>query len=39
MNAGAHSVTFDASNISSGVYICSLQAGKYAAAKKLLLVK
>jgi hypothetical protein len=39
MNAGAHSVTFDASTFSSGVYICSLRAGKYAAAKKLLLVK
>lgn len=39
MNAGAHSVTFDASNISSGVYICALQAGNYAAAMKLLLVK
>jgi hypothetical protein len=39
MNAGTHSVTFDASLISSGMYICSLQAGRYAAATKLLLVK
>jgi hypothetical protein len=39
MNAGVHSMTFDASNISSGVYICSLQAGNYSAAKKRLLVK
>ena len=39
MNAGAHSLTFDATNISSGVYICALMAGNNAAVKKLLLVK
>jgi hypothetical protein len=39
MAAGAHSVTFDASRLSSGAYICRLQVGTYVAARKLLLMK
>jgi hypothetical protein len=44
-NVGNHSVTFSASNLSSGVYFYRLlaesfgQAGNYSAAKKLLLLK
>jgi Secretion system C-terminal sorting domain len=37
--AGAHSVTFDASPIASGVYFYRLQAGSYIDTKKLLLLK
>jgi len=38
-NLGSHSVTFDASNLSSGVYFYRLEAGTYSATKKLLLLK
>ncbi len=38
-NAGIHSVTFDGSNLSSGVYFYRLQAGNFSAMKKLMLVK
>ena len=37
--AGQHSVTFDASNLSSGVYIYRLKAGEYRESRKMLLVK
>jgi len=37
--AGYHELKFDGSGLSSGVYFCRLQAGEYAAAGKLLLVK
>jgi hypothetical protein len=37
--AGNHSVTFNASYLPSGVYFYRLQAGTYAATKKLLLLK
>ncbi len=37
--AGSHSVTFNAANMPSGVYLCSLQAGTYHDTKKLLLLK
>ncbi|MBO6795257.1 MAG: T9SS type A sorting domain-containing protein [Balneolaceae bacterium] len=39
MGSGAHSITFDASNLSSGVYIYRLQAGNNVQTKKMLLVK
>jgi hypothetical protein len=38
-NLGSHSVTFDASNLSSGVYFYRLQAGTYSETKKLMLLK
>jgi hypothetical protein len=38
-DAGFHETTFDATGLPSGVYICSLQAGNYMAARKLLLIK
>ena len=36
---GAHKVIFDASNLSSGVYVYSLQAGTESSLKKMVLVK
>jgi hypothetical protein len=38
-DAGAHEVTFDGSNLSSGVYLYSLTAGAYSATGKMVLVK
>ncbi|KAA3614185.1 MAG: T9SS C-terminal target domain-containing protein [Calditrichaeota bacterium] len=38
-NAGAHSVTFDASDLPSGVYIYKIIAGKFEQSKKMILVK
>lgn len=37
--AGQHSVQFNASALPSGVYIYKIEAGKFAAAKKLVLMK
>ena len=37
--AGSYSVSFDASKLSSGMYIYTLKAGSFMASKKLLLVK
>ena len=39
ISAGEHSVTFDAGNLSSGVYIYRLQAGNNVFTKKLTLIK
>lgn len=36
---GAHSVLFDASNLSSGVYFYTIEADKYHETKKMLLLK
>ena len=38
-SAGWHSVSFDASNLSSGVYFYALRAGKFSTSKKMLLQK
>lgn len=38
-SAGRYSVKFDASSLSSGVYIYSMQAGSYRASNKMLLIK
>ncbi len=38
-DAGAHEVTFDASNLTSGVYFYRLQAGAFSAVGKLALLK
>jgi hypothetical protein len=39
LRAGTHSVTFDGSDLASGIYFARLQAGEYAAVKKMVLVK
>lgn len=38
-NAGVHSIEFDGSRFSSGVYFYQLQAGDFSQARKMLLVK
>jgi hypothetical protein len=38
-DAGVHEATFDASGLSSGVYLCRLQAGDFVQTRKLLLVR
>jgi hypothetical protein len=37
--AGRYSVSFDATNLPSGVYYYELKAGEYAETKKMVLVK
>ncbi len=37
--AGSHEVTFDASELSSGVYICKMTAGNFTTARKMQLIK
>ena len=39
MTAGSHAMTFDASNLASGVYLYRLQAAGLSVTKKMLLVK
>ena len=39
IEAGVHSVTFDASNLPSGVYIYRLQAGEFTETKKMVFLK
>jgi len=39
MDAGAHIVLFDASKLSTGVYIYSIEAGDFRSSKKMLLIK
>jgi len=39
MNSGNHSVNFDASQFSSGVYIYRLAAGNQSITKKMMLIK
>ncbi|MEN8193775.1 MAG: T9SS type A sorting domain-containing protein, partial [Bacteroidota bacterium] len=37
--AGNYKVSFNASNLASGMYIYQIQAGKFSAAKKMMLIK
>jgi hypothetical protein len=37
--AGRYKLTWDASNMPSGVYFCRLKAGSFSATEKLILVK
>ncbi len=39
MGAGLQTISFDASNLASGVYFYRIEAGNYAAQKKMVLVK
>lgn len=39
LNAGSHSVTFDGSNLASGIYYYRLETAGYVDVKKMLLVK
>jgi hypothetical protein len=38
-NAGEYSVTFDASNLSSGVYFYKLQTERFLETKQMVLIK
>jgi len=38
-DAGVHEVTFDASDLASGLYFCRMQADGFTAVRKLMLVK
>lgn len=37
--AGAHQITFDASNLASGLYIYTLNAGNFTSSKKMMFLK
>jgi hypothetical protein len=39
MTAGRHTVSFDASNLPTGVYLYRLEAGSFTAVRKMLLMK
>jgi hypothetical protein len=39
MNSGLHSVTFDGSKLSSGIYFYKISAGSYSDVKRMILVK
>lgn len=39
MNAGEHTVRFDASNLPSGIYIYKIQSGNFTRTNKMLLIK
>ncbi|MEX0845448.1 MAG: DUF5689 domain-containing protein [Balneolaceae bacterium] len=39
MNAGSHTVAFDASSLSSGVYFYRLEAGSFVSNKRMTLIK
>lgn len=39
MEAGSYSISFDASNLVSGVYVYQLKSGNFIASKKMMLVK
>jgi len=39
VNAGSHSVNFDASEMASGTYFVSLKSGEFSDSKKMTLIK
>ena len=38
-NAGSHTISFDASNLASGLYIYTLNTGNFTSSKKMMLLK
>ena len=38
-NAGVHNIKFDASKLTSGVYIYRIQAGSFTQSRKMILLK
>lgn len=38
-SAGSYTVSFDASNLTTGVYVYTIRAGNYSATKKMMLLK
>lgn len=38
-NAGTYNVTFNASELSSGIYFCKIEAGQFSSIRKMMLVK
>jgi hypothetical protein len=39
MKAGPHIVSFDASNLTSGIYFYRLEAGDFLSQRRMLLIK
>ncbi len=39
MNSGSHKITFNASDLSSGIYYYKMQAGQFQSARKMLLLQ
>jgi len=39
MNAGSHKISFDASNIATGLYFYQIKSGNFTATKKMMLLK
>lgn len=38
-NAGAYNITFNASELSSGIYFCKIEAGQFSQIRKMMLIK
>jgi hypothetical protein len=38
-SAGSYEVIFDVAGLSSGVYLCKIQAGSFVETKKMILLK
>ncbi|MBK7265155.1 MAG: hypothetical protein IPI12_02215 [Ignavibacteriales bacterium] len=39
MESGYHQISFDASNLPSGLYLYEIKAGEFSSIKKMLLMK
>ena len=38
-NSGTYDVTFNASELSSGIYFCKIEAGQFSQIRKMMLLK